>query len=167
MDESTSATRLAPIVSVLRRYGVEFVVIGGRAETIHGSPRITLDTDLCYRRDETNLRRLADALREIGPTLRDAPPGLPIVLDAQALALGNNYTFNTPYGPLDLLGWVEPVGDYDAVAANADVVDFDGAPLRVMSLGDLIRIKRHINRPKDRESLQHLLAIQRVLREQG
>jgi hypothetical protein len=36
-----------------------------------------------------------------------------------------------------------------------------------MSLDDLIRIKEHICRPKDRDSLMHLLAIRRVRGEQG
>ncbi len=166
MDANISSSEFEKIIKLLRRHGVEFVVIGGRAETLLGSARVTFDTGLCYRRTAANLNHLADALRELQPSLRGAPPDVPVVIDAHALALGNNYTFDTPHGPLDLLGWVEPIGDYDAVAANADTIEFDGAPLRVMSLEDLIRIKRHINRPKDRESLQHLLAIQRVLRDQ-
>jgi hypothetical protein len=60
--------------------------------------------------------KLAAALRELKPTLRGAPPDVPIILDERALALGRNYTFDTPYGKLDLLAWVEPIGAYEAVA---------------------------------------------------
>src|SRR3954471_19963065 len=123
MTEQTpnaSVSRLRPFVDLLRRHHVEFLVIGGQAEALMGSPRITYDTDLCYRRSLENLERLAAALDELKPTLRGAPPDLPIVLDARALSLGNNYTFETPHGKLDLLGWVEPIGAYEAVAARAE-----------------------------------------------
>ncbi len=41
------------------------------------------------------------------------------------------------------------------------VVTFDGQPLRVIGLDDLIRIKEHIRRPKDQASLIDLLALRR------
>ena len=37
-----------------------------------------------------------------------------------------------------------------------------GLDFKVISLDDLITIKRHLGRPKDRESLAHLLAIKRI-----
>jgi hypothetical protein len=39
--------------------------------------------------------------------------------------------------------------------------------VRVIGLDDLIRIKRHLSRPKDRESLLHLEAIKRLREEEG
>ncbi len=41
---------LRKIAEVMLHHGVEFIVIGGQAETLMGSPRVTLDVDLCYRR---------------------------------------------------------------------------------------------------------------------
>jgi hypothetical protein len=84
---------------------VEFIVLGGQAAALLGSPVPTFDVDLCYRRTPDNLCRLAEALTELHPTLRGAPPDLPFRLDAESLALGANFTFNTDLGPLDLLGW--------------------------------------------------------------
>jgi hypothetical protein len=162
LDESTSRSQFEPIVELLRRHGVEFIVIGGRAETLMGSARITLDTDLCYRRTLENLRRLAAALKELQPTLRGAPKDLPLFLDERALALGNNYTFDTIYGSLNLPGWVEPIGTYEDLLKNAETVPFGDSGLKVVSLDDLIRIKQPVNRPKDRDSLMHLLAIKRI-----
>src|SRR5215472_8292128 len=113
MADDTVRPRLVSIADHLLRHGVEFLVIGGQAAVLHGSPLPTIDVDLCYRRTTENLERLAPALRELHPTLRGAPPDLPFRLDAQSLALGANFTFNTDCGPLDLLGWVEPLGTYD------------------------------------------------------
>ncbi len=110
MAGDTAKPKLISIVDLLQRHGVDFIVIGGQAATLHGSPLPTYDVDLCYARTALNLDRLAAALQEIHPSLRGAPPDLPFRLDAQSLALGANFTFETDLGPLDLLGWVEPLG---------------------------------------------------------
>lgn len=162
MADSTEKTRLERVAAILRNHGVEFIVIGGEAATLHGSPLATFDTDLCYRRSAENLRRLAEALREIRPTLRGAPPDLKFTLDERALALGCNYTFSTPFGDLDLLGEVEPIGRFEEVRVGAQWMDFDGAPIEVIGLEDLIRVKEYIARPKDRAALYQLLAIKRL-----
>jgi hypothetical protein len=157
---------LERIAEILLRHGVEFLVVGGQAEVLMGSPRVTYDTDLCYRRTNDNLERLAAALREIKPTLRGAPPDLPVVLDAVSLALGSNYTFNTSMGPLDLLGWLDPLGSYESLFPTSETYTVGDLSIRTIGLDDLIRIKEHIGRPKDRESLLQLLAI-RTLRDEG
>jgi len=166
-DPFTEPARLERAARLLRAHDVEFIVIGGQAEYLFGSPRVTYDVDLCYRRTTDNLERLAAALRELKPTLRGAPPDLPILLDARALALGSNYTFETAVGKLDLLGWVEPLGDYDHLLRNVETYNVAGMDLNVISLDDLIRVKQHIGRSKDRESLYQLLAIKRVREDTG
>lgn len=165
-DEAESRSLLEDFAAKLLAHGVEFIVIGGQAENLHGSPRVTYDVDLCYRRTPENLARLAGALTELKVRLRGAPPDLPFRLDARSLAAGTNFTFAADMGDLDLLGYVEPLGGYDEVAAHATTIRVGGMDLRVISLDDLLRIKRHIKRPKDRESLHHLEAIKRQ-RERG
>jgi hypothetical protein len=109
-EKPTEQSKLQRIAAIFLRHGVEFLVIDGQAEVLMGSPRITYDIDLCYRRTPENLERLAQAIAEVNPSLRGAPVDLPFVLDARALAFGIDYTLNTWVGPLDLLGWVEPLG---------------------------------------------------------
>jgi predicted nucleotidyltransferase len=162
MADDTEKPRLLSIADHLRKHGVEFLVIGGQAAALHGAPLPTYDVDLCYRRSADNLERLAAALREMHPTLRGAPPDLPFRLDAQSLALGANFTFSTDLGPLDLLGWVEPFGSYDELIARAQMFDLDTCQIAVISLDDLIAIKRHINRAKDQAALVQLEAIRRL-----
>src|SRR5438105_4341033 len=103
MPEELPKSDLQKIAEILLLHGVEFIVIGGQAEALMGSPRVTYDVDLCYRRTEDNLVRLANALKEMNPSLRGAPPDLPFVIDARSLALGSNFTLNTSIVPLDLL----------------------------------------------------------------
>lgn len=153
---------------MLAGHGVEFIVVGGQAEALMGSARVTYDVDLCYRRTPQNLERLATALGTLDLTLRGAPPELKFRLDAQALALGQNYTFEVDGEyPLDFLGYLEPIGTYEDLLPHAETVVIDGRPTLVIGLDDLIRVKRYINRPKDRESLLQLEAIKRLREQEG
>lgn len=167
-DESANPpSEFEPILRTLWKHEVEFVLIGGRAEQMMGSPRMTHDSDICYRRTGANLERLVAALRELDAKLR-LPHGQTIQLDLhpQSLKNGLNFTFTTRVGDLDTLGEVEPIGKFDELLQTAEVYDVQGREVQTISLDDLIRVKRHINRPKDQDSLYQLLAIKR-LREQG
>lgn len=161
-EDETSKPALVRIAEHLHRHGVEFIVIGGQAAALFGSPIPTYDVDLCYRRTPGNLRRLAAALAELKPTLRGAPPDLPFRLDAESLALGSNFTFVTTLGPLDLLGWVEPIGGYDELLPNVEGFQLGSVTVNVIGLDDLLTIKRHIRRAKDQASLEQLEAIKRM-----
>src|SRR5262249_34816341 len=162
MADDTEKPRLLQIAEHLQRHGVEFIVIGGQAAALFGSPVPTFDVDLCFRRTPDNLRRLAAALRELHPTLRGAPPDLPFRLDAESLALGANFTFNTDLGPLDLLGWVEPFGPYENLLPHVEAIPVGAGTLQTIGLDDLIAIKRHIGRPKDKVALVQLEALKRL-----
>lgn len=162
MPDESDAQGLEKLFDLLSDHGVEFIVIGGQAEVLLGSSRTTFDVDLCYRRTTENLERLSRALHELQPTLRDAPKDLPFVIDAKSLALGSNFTFDTSLVPLDLLGWVPPIGDYDKLLQSAESYEYKGKTLKVIGLDDLIRIKEHLGRAKDRESLLYLRAIKQA-----
>ena len=168
MDEPLERSPLERFCAVLAEHGVEFIVIGGQAEVLMGSARVTYDVDLCYRRTPDNLERLAAALGTLNLTLRGAPPELKFRLDAQALALGQNYTFEVDGEyPLDFLGHAEPIGTYEDLLPHAGTITVGGRLVRVIGLDDLIRIKRYLGRPKDRESLLHLEAIKRLREQEG
>ncbi len=162
MPDESPKSPIEHAVDVMIRHGVEFIVIGGQAEVLHGGNRVTFDIDFCYRRTKSNLERLAVALREIKPRLRGAPPDLPFIIDARSLALGSNFTFETSFGPFDLLGDVEPLGGYDDIIKNAEQYQLGAHQIDVIGLDDLITIKKHIKRPKDQASLIELLGIKHV-----
>jgi predicted nucleotidyltransferase len=168
LDERPEPSPLERFCGVLAAHGVEFIVVGGQAEALMGSARVTYDVDLCYRRTSENLKRLATALGTLNLTLRGAPADLKFRLDAQALALGHNYAFEVDGEyPLDFLGYLEPIGTYDDLLPHVETVSIGGRPTQIVGLDDLIRIKRHINRPKDRESLLQLEAIKRLREQEG
>jgi predicted nucleotidyltransferase len=57
---------------------------------------------------------------------------------------------------------VEPIGGYDEVLQCAETIRLDPSEISILSLDALIRIKEHIQRPKDHESLMHLQAIKQM-----
>jgi hypothetical protein len=132
-----------------------------------GSPRVTFDVDLCYRQTPENHERLIAALKGLDIHLRNVPPDLPFTFDARTLSMGSNFTFKTSIADLGLLGWVEPIGNYEALLKNCEVYPVGELSVQVINLDDLIRIKRHINRTKDIDSLCQLLAIKRLREETG
>ena len=68
---------------------------------------------------------------------------------------------------LDLLGYLEPIGSYENLVGNSQTMDIAGHPVLVIGLTDLIRIKEHLGRAKDRDSLLQLRAIKKVRDEEG
>ena len=144
----------------LDQHEVAFVLIGGLAGRLAGSPSITSDTEVCYARNRPNPQRLAAALVELRTRLRGVDEDVPFLLDAKTLEAGQNFTFETSAGALDILG--EPAGTkgYDDLAANATPVDLGaGLVVQVCSHDDLIRMKRAAGRPKDRIELEILAAV--------
>ena len=59
-------------LKALSERGVNFVVIGGYAATLHGSAYLTRDLDICYERTPENMERLVSALSPYHPRLRGA-----------------------------------------------------------------------------------------------
>jgi len=145
---------------LLGEYQVDCVIVGGVAAAIHGSSLLTTDLDVCYSRDATNLSRLAEALQSVRARLRNAPEGLPFILDSETLKRGLNFTFTTDIGDLDLSGEVRGIGNYDAVVADSVKVELFGYHFAVMDIGNLITSKRAAGRPKDLLALPELEAIQ-------
>lgn len=145
---------------LLGEYKVNCVIVGGVAAAIHGSLLLTNDLDVCYARDPTNLKQLAEALRSVHARLRNTPEGLPFILDAETLRRGLNFTFSTDIGDLDLLGDVSGIGPYEDVAAGSVAVELFGYRFAVIDLGKLIVAKRAAGRPKDLIALPELEAIQ-------
>ena len=154
------------LLDVLVRRGVRFVVIGGIAGNAHGSTTATLDLDICYARDNVNLRALAAALRELGATLREAPPDVPFQIDERALRNGSNFTFDTELGKFDCLA--EASGyTFEVLAPNAELADLGGVEVLVAALDDLIRMRRAAGRLKDLVEVENLSKLREVREAHG
>jgi hypothetical protein len=148
---------------VLAAHEVRFVLIGGLAGRLWGSPTVTNDLDLCYARDRGNLERLSAALVELQARLRGVEDEVPFRLDAETLAAGDSFTFVTDAGNLDVLA--TPVGTqgFDDLARAATEMDLGDVTVRVVDVEDLVRMKRAAGRAKDLIEAEVLAALREEL----
>lgn len=146
-------------LKALDRHGVRFVIVGGMAGALHGSPSVTMDLDVCHDRRPENVERLAAALRDLKARLRGVDDTVRFTLDTATLLAGDSFTFVTRFGDLDCLGAPAGAAGYDDLARTAERVDLDGFTVLVASLDDLIRMKRAAGRPKDRAEVEILGAL--------
>ena len=151
------------MLRTLSRHDVEYVLIGGLAAVLHGSPTFTNDADICPRRLHENLERLAAALRDMNPRIRtDAEPdGLVFACDAELLARMKMVNLQTDFGWFDIS--FEPGGfehGYEQLAPAAVEYAVEDFTVRVAALRDVIRSKEAANRPKDQAMLPHLYALE-------
>ena len=150
-------------VTILADAGVEFVIVGGLALTTHGSAYVTKYLDICFRRTNTNLKRIADALAPFHPRPRGLVDKLPFVWDWTTLQHGTNFTFTTELGDIDLLGEVLAVGNYEDAIKESVEIDLDGSRVSVLSIEGLIRAKEAAGREKDKPGLKELYALRESL----
>lgn len=158
----TSENELDPFPALRALVGrqVAFIIVGGIAGRLLGSPTITRDLDVCYSRDRVNLRRLAEALEWLDARLRGAPDDVPFQLDAEGLERGSNFTFVTTAGPLDVLGEPARGVGYSDLLPGAIAMDLDeGLHVLVCDIDDLIAMKRAAGRPKDLIEVEVLEAV--------
>jgi hypothetical protein len=160
--EALHVIELERMIRLLGDSGVEFVIVGGIAGSIHGSTQVTFDLDICYARGNDNLRRLAESLSPLHPQLRGAPAGLPFIWDIETLRRGLNFTLLTNLGDLDLLGEIPGVGSYEEVRAASVTVSLFGIECAVLSLDGLIAAKRAAGRAKDKIVLPELEALREI-----
>jgi hypothetical protein len=147
------------VLRTLERHGVRYVIIGGIGATLHGSPLPTRDTDICPAFDDSNLKSLASALKEMDARIRtvDAADGLPFACDAAFLRQMKLLNLTTRFGDLDLS--FEPAGTGGYAQLFTRSVEYDlggGLHVPVASLEDIIRSKEAANREKDRQALPTL-----------
>jgi len=152
-------TRFDQLLSVLVRHGVQFIIVGGAAATVHGSARLTQDLDIVYHRTDENLERLIRSLAPYQPYLRGAPPNLPFKWNKETVQAGLNFTLITSLGAIDLLGEITGGGTYENLLPDSVQIQVFGIECMCLSLKRLIEVKKATGRVRDFEAIAELEAI--------
>ena len=147
------------ICAVLVDEGVQFVLLGGFAGVVHGSPLPTEDIDILPSRTDENLERLARALQRLGAKIRTGDEAIETKIDAAFIRnMPHMLNLVTRYGDLDLV--FSPAGvltSFEQWAVAARSVELrEGLVVVVAALDDIIASKSAANRPKDQRTLPYL-----------
>jgi hypothetical protein len=143
-DRSSEPFDPRALLGVLDRHRVAFIVIGGLARVIEGADEVTRGVDITPSTKPENLRRLAEALDELGVGETD--------LDAEKPT-----TVMTPHGELQVIPVPAGTRGYDDLR-RAAVREPIGHGLRpaVASKGDLARMLSALGREEHAEKLRQL-----------
>lgn len=158
------------ICSALDAEGVRFVLVGGFAAAIHGSPLPTSDVDIVPARDDENLERLARALNRLHARLRTEAGPVDVRIDGGFLrAMPFMLNLVTDYGDVDLT--FSPAGGLDGFEEwDSGAVDAEIAPalvVRIAALDDIINSKRAAGRAKDEHALPYLESLRDEIQRRG
>lgn len=151
----------ARLLALLAAHEVDFVLIGGLAGALHGSPAATNDADICPSRTSDNLERLTAALVELDARIRTEtePDGLAFDRSAEFLGMVELLNTTTIAGDLGIAFVPTGTAGYDDLAVRAVEFEIDDLRVRVASLDDVIHSKRTAARPKDLATLPLLEAL--------
>lgn len=147
------------ILKVLEGHAVRYVVIGGLAAELRGSPYVTRDVDVTPARNRENFANLAAALRELEAKLRvpDLDDPVEIPLDEPSFEQGTTWTYVTKHGNLDIALLPDGTRGYEDLRRGASLERLtDSLEVSVASLADVIRSKEAAGREKDRAVLPTL-----------
>jgi hypothetical protein len=154
------------ILEVLGSHGVRFVLIGGFAAVIHGSPYVTTDVDVVPDTSTDNLARLSAALHELNAKVWTSaePAGIPFDHDAASLGSVAVWNLVTEAGRLDVTLVPSGTAGFDDLERDAVRLTILGVDVEVASLADVIRSKEAADRDKDRLVLP---VLRRIAEETG
>jgi len=151
---------------LLDEHQVKYLVIGGLAVNLHGYDRVTGDLDIIVSFEKENLEALVAAIKSLGWRSR-----LPVPLEAFADSDKRKSWIEekgmrvfTVYNPrneaehLDIM--TENYLDFKKAYRGKKVVSAGGVPIPLVSIPDLIRLKKIAGRGRDKIDIGALEKIQ-------
>lgn len=150
------------LLSRLAGAGVDFILIGGYACIAQGGSLSTVDVDICCDFTPENLLRIQQAIADLNPVHRMTPKRLPLALTAENCKNFKNLYLDTDLGQLDCIGYVQGLGDFNAIQSVCETIEVEGVRFEVLNLDALIQSKKTMNRPRDQEAVRELEAIKKL-----
>ena len=141
---------------------VDFVVVGGIAAILHGSPTVTHDLDIVFGGDAENRERLGAVLTDLRAKPWGVDEDLPFAADARTLDRIQLLTLQTTAGRIDVMHPPAGAPSYEDLRSRAEAVEVDGRTVRVAAIDDLIAMKKAAGRAKDLSVVVELEAIKRL-----
>src|SRR5258708_4958157 len=143
------------VFRLLNEHDIRYVIVGGIAVILHGSPRLTADLDIIIDLEPVNAGQAIEVLQRAG-FMAEIPVDIRQFADEnvrrswiteknmKALSLHDS---EMPPTVIDLLA-ESPIA-FEDLYQRAKLISLDEVTLRVASIPDLIVLKRLSGRPED------------------
>ncbi|MDH5563963.1 MAG: hypothetical protein OEY91_10125, partial [Nitrospirota bacterium] len=151
-----------PLFDALNRSNIRYVVVGGLATVLHGYARLTVDIDLAVDLTPDEAQKAISTLTKMGMV-----PQLPLnpfdFANAQTRQTWNReknmqvFSMIDPRNPLRIVDlFVENPIPFEDLWSRSTTVQVDMVSIRIVSLVDLIHLKRLAGRPQDLTDIERL-----------
>ncbi|HSG32677.1 MAG TPA: DUF6036 family nucleotidyltransferase [Thermodesulfobacteriota bacterium] len=147
------------LVKKLAENNIEYAIAGGYAVAFHGAVRGTVDIDLIIKLEKESFLKIEKTLEQIGLQSR-----LPIkaeevfnfreeYINNRNLIAWNFINLNNPIESVDIL-LLEDLKKFKTININSN-----NNILKVVSMNDLIKMKKRSGRPQDIEDIKILRSL--------
>jgi hypothetical protein len=135
--------QFSAVLSALRKYRVEYVLVGGVAVILYGLERVTADLDIFVRMTPDNIDRLKEALDDVfrDPSIQE--------ITLEELSAYPVIRYGTPDGfYIDIMTRIGEAAEYEDL--KWEEFEYLGTPIRIAVPETLFELKRDTVRPKDK-----------------
>lgn len=144
------------VCQALADHGVRYALVGGYAVALHGAVRGTVDVDVVVDWNLESLQGAEQALRDLGLVSR-LPVGAVDVFNFRDEYVNNrNLVGWNFHNPDDISQQVDLVITYDLKGRRRQRVATASGPLFLLTMEDLVNMKRASGRPQDLADVEAL-----------
>jgi len=154
------------IFVALDKAGVRYLVVGGVAVVLHGFMRATADLDLFVDLEDSNVKVFISEMKRLGFV-----PKAPVSLDdfgmtekreawrkEKGMAVFSVYRPSHPHELVDV--FINEPTPFGAAFDRRKEISIESAKLSLISIPDLIGLKKAVGRPQDIEDIKALEELQ-------
>ena len=146
----------------LNREGIDYLVAGGLAVNFYGIPRMTYDIDLMVSLDPSNILKLVSKIKNWGyrPRVPVVPEDLAdeckrnVWIQEKGMKAFSFYNDKEAIGEIDLI--IDSPIPYERLKAESTSITIAGEKVPVVSIQDLIELKRRAARKQDIADAENL-----------
>lgn len=147
MDQRQLPEDFKDFIDLLNVNNVIYLLVGGWAVGIYGTPRATKDIDFLIANDDENLKRLQKTLREFGTPEID-----------MEYFKKKGYVFRMGRAPVQIDIINDATGiDFAECYQEREILTIQGVKVSVISKNDLIKNKKASGRNRDLADVDDLL----------
>ena len=137
-------------------HGVRYALVGGYAVALHGAVRGTVDVDVVVDWNLESLQGAEQALRDLGLVSRLPVAAVDLFNFRDEYVNNRNLLAWNFYNPDDISQQVDVVITYDLRGRRRHRVPTASGPLFLLTLEDLVNMKKASGRPQDLADVEAL-----------